>query len=122
MAKTALVADDTDFHRNFIRMFLATKGFAVTTATDGLEALEACRKGTFDVVFSDIEMPNMNGVEFLRAVKRMPAFAKVPVVILSTLTDPAMIDRVTRLGAFHYMVKPFNGEKMDAVFAKLARS
>lgn len=119
MARTALVADDTDFHRNFIKMFLTTKGFTVTTATNGLEALEACKKANFDIVFSDIEMPNMNGVEFLRAVKRLPAFAQVPVVILSTLTDPAMIDRVTKLGAFHYMVKPFNNQKMDELFAKL---
>ena len=119
MAKTALVADDTEFHRSFIKLFLTTKGYAVTIATDGLEALEACKKGTFDIVFSDIEMPNMNGVEFLRAVKRLPGFDKVPVVILSTLTDPAMMQKMANLGAFHYMVKPFNNEKMDLLFAKL---
>jgi two-component system chemotaxis response regulator CheY len=119
MKPTALVADDTEFHRNFIKMFLSTKGYTVTPATDGLEALEACKKQTFDLIFSDIEMPNMNGVEFLRAVKRLPGFDQVPVVMLSTLTDPAMIQKVTALGAFHYMVKPFNNAKMDELFAKL---
>lgn len=116
---TALVADDTDLHRNFLKMFLAARGYAVTVAHDGVEALEACKRTTFDLVFSDIEMPNMNGVEFLRAVKRLPAFAKVPVVILSTLDDPAMIRKMKDLGAFHYMVTPFNNAKMDEFFAKL---
>jgi two-component system chemotaxis response regulator CheY len=117
--RKALVVDDTAFHRDFLKMFLGFKGYEVTAATDGLEALKACKEGRFDLVFSDIEMPNMNGMEFLRAVKRLPEFTKVPVVMISTLEDAATKQKVTAMGAFHYIIKPFNTQKMDELFAKL---
>ncbi len=118
--RKALVVDDTELHRNLIKLSLVSRNYAVTVAMDGREGLEACRETTFDLVFSDFEMPNMNGAEFLRAVKRLPGYNRVPVVILSTLTDPALIQRVMNFGAFHYIVKPFTTSKLDELFAKLA--
>lgn len=117
--KRVLVADDMELYRNFLRSFLKVRGFEVTVANDGVQALELCRQGTYDLVFSDIEMPNMNGVELLMALKKLPAYARVPVVILSTLSDEDMKRKMARLGAFHYMVKPFDTQKMDELFAKL---
>ena len=115
----ALVVDDTAFHSNFLSMFLRMKGYIVTVATDGVEGLAACKQETYNIVFSDIEMPNMNGVELLRSLKRMPAYASTPVILISTLDDEAMKSKAASLGAFAYVVKPFNSEKMDAVFSKL---
>jgi two-component system, chemotaxis family, chemotaxis protein CheY len=115
----ALVVDDTEIHRSLIKMCLSARGYAVTTALDGLEGLASCKANNYKVIFSDFEMPNMNGAEFLRAVKRLPGYKDVPVVILSTLTDPAVMKRVADLGAFHYIVKPFNAAKLDEVFAML---
>ena len=115
----ALVVDDTEIHRSLIKMCLAAKGYAVTTAMDGQEGLDACKKTDFKLVFSDFEMPNMNGAEFLRAVKRLPNYKNVPVIILSTLDDPEVKQRVANLGAFHYIVKPFNQVKLDELFKKL---
>ena len=115
----ALVVDDTPFHSNFLRMFLRTKGYEVTVATDGVEGLAAARQTAFVLVFSDIEMPNMNGIEFLRSVKRLPAYLSTPVIMLSTLDDDAMREKARSFGAFHYMVKPFSSAKMDELFAKL---
>lgn len=117
--KRALVVDDQAFNRSFISMYLKTKGYEVQTAEDGLQGLSACKGGTFDLVFSDIEMPNMNGVEFLRSAKKLPGYGPVPFVILSTLEDPALIERLKSMGAFHYMVKPFNDAKMNELFLKL---
>jgi len=116
---TALVVDDTDIHRSLIKMCLTAKGYNVTTAVDGREGLDKCKAGSFKLVFSDFEMPNMNGAEFLRAVKRLPEYRDVPVVILSTLEDPEVKQRVADLGAFHYIVKPFNQAKLDELFRKL---
>ncbi len=116
----ALVVDDTDLHRSLIKMTLSAKGYAVTAASDGLEALERCKEQNFKLIFSDFEMPNMNGAEFLRAVKRLQGYRSVPVVILSTLTDAETRQRVMDLGAFHYIVKPFNQAKLDEFFQKLA--
>jgi len=115
----ALVVDDTPFHSNFLRMFLTSKGYEVTVAGDGVEGLAAARKDSFKIVFSDIEMPNMNGIEFLRSVKRLPAYLSTPVIMLSTLDDDAMREKARSFGAFHYMVKPFSSAKMDELFAKL---
>jgi len=117
----ALVVDDTPFHSNFLSMFLRMKHYDVTVATDGVEGLAAAKKDTYDIVFSDIEMPNMNGIELLRALKRMPAYASTPVILISTLTDEAMKQKAVSLGAFAYVVKPFNSEKMDVVFDKLRK-
>ena len=115
----ALVVDDTEIHRSLIKMCLAAKGYAVTAAVDGQEGLARCKETNFKLVFSDFEMPNMNGAEFLRAVKRLPAYKDVPVVILSTLEDPEVKQRVANLGAFHYIVKPFTQAKLDELFKKL---
>ncbi len=115
----ALVVDDTEFHSNFLKMFLRMKRFDVTVAKDGVEGLAAAKAETFQLVFSDIEMPNMNGIELLRALKRLPAYQSVPVVMLSTLDSDEMKQKSASLGAFDYMVKPFNAEKMEALFTKL---
>ncbi|HLO65471.1 MAG TPA: response regulator [Holophaga sp.] len=116
----ALVVDDTEIHRSLIKMTLTAKGYLVTTAMDGQEGFDLCKKNNYTLVFSDFEMPNMNGAEFLRAVKRLPAYRDVPVVILSTLEDPDVKQRVMSLGAFHYIVKPFNQAKLDELFKRLA--
>ena len=114
-----LVVDDTSFHSNFLKMYLTTKGYAVTVATDGVQGLAAAKLEAYAFVFSDIEMPNMNGIELLRSLKRLPAYQSTPVIMLSTLDDTAMKEKARSFGAFHYMVKPFNAAKMDELFAKL---
>jgi two-component system chemotaxis response regulator CheY len=115
----ALVVDDTAFHSNFLKMFLGMKHYDVTVATDGVEGLAACKQEAYDIVFSDIEMPNMNGIELLRSIKRLSAYASTPVILISTLDDEAMKQKAASLGAFSYIVKPFNTKKMDDLFAKL---
>ncbi len=100
-------------------MFLTTKGYEVTVATDGVLGLAAAKQESFKLVFSDIEMPNMNGIELLRAIKRLPAYRATPVILLSTLDTEDMKRKASSLGAFHYMIKPFSAPKMEELFAKL---
>lgn len=109
----ALVVDDVAMNRSFIKSYLATRGFDVETAEDGLQALEKTNSGSFDLIFSDIEMPNMNGLEFLRSVKQQSAYKSVPFVLLTTVDSEEVIKRAEKLGAVYYMVKPFNNEKME---------
>jgi two-component system, chemotaxis family, chemotaxis protein CheY len=68
----------------------------------------------YDVIFSDIEMPNMNGMEFLKRVRKHTTAAQTPVVMLSTLDSPEMQTKLKQLGANHYLVKPFTGDRMKA--------
>lgn len=117
--KKALVADDQAMNRSFVRVYLSTRGYEVDTAEDGMKALAACKQKVYDLVFTDIEMPNMNGIEFLRSAKRLPGYDKVPFVMLSTLDTAEMKARAMSFGALHYMVKPFNDTKMAELFQKL---
>jgi two-component system chemotaxis response regulator CheY len=119
--KKALVADDQAINRSFVKVYLNTRGYEVETAEDGMKALAACRTKVYDLVFSDVEMPNMNGIEFLRSAKRLPGYDKVPFVILSTLDTDDMKAKAASFGAFHYMVKPFNDTKMMELFQKLQK-
>jgi len=111
--KVALVLDDQPMNVSFIKVFLMSSGFKVFTASDGLQGLEHCKNQKFDLVFSDIEMPNMNGFEFLRAARKLPEYGKIPIVILSTLDDDETKNRMKTLGASFYVVKPFTNEKMQ---------
>lgn len=111
--KKALVLDDQGINRSFIKAYLMGKSFDVTTAEDGLQGLELCKAQVFDLVYTDIEMPNMNGFEFLKAARRLPAYSKVPIVVLSTLKDDETLNRMKTLGATHYIVKPFTSDKMN---------
>lgn len=117
--KKALVADDQAMNRSFVKVYLSTRGYDVETAEDGMKALAACKEKTYDLVFSDIEMPNMNGIEFLRSAKKLPGYDKVPFVMLSTVDTAEMKAKASSFGAFSYMVKPFTDAKMADLFAKL---
>ena len=117
--KKALVADDQAMNRSFVKVYLSTRGYDVETAEDGLKALAICKEHKFDLVFTDIEMPNMNGIEFLRSAKKLQGYDKVPFVVLSTVDEPAMKAKASGFGAFHYMVKPFTDAKMAELFQKL---
>jgi len=117
--KKALVADDQAMNRSFVKVYLGTRGYEVDTAEDGLKALAACKEKKYDLVFTDIEMPNMNGIEFLRSAKRLPGYDAVPFVVLSTVDEPAMKAKASSFGAFYYMVKPFTDAKMTELFQKL---
>jgi len=110
--RKALVVDDGAMNRSFIKTFLTTKGFGVDTAEDGLIGLDKAKQDSFDLIFTDIEMPNMNGLEFLKNVKRIDAYKAVPIVVLSTVDKPEVIERAKKMGAVYYMVKPFNEDKM----------
>lgn len=113
MAKfKALVVDDVSMNRSFVKSYLATQGFEVDTAGDGLEALEKTNSDSYDLIFSDIEMPNMNGLEFLKSVKELAHYKSVPFVLLTTVDSDDVKKRSKALGAVYYMVKPFNNEKM----------
>jgi len=112
MGAKVLVVDDGAMNRSFVKTFLTVKGFEVDTAEDGLQGLDAVKTSNYNLIFSDIEMPNMNGLEFLKNLKQMDNYKNTPVIMLSTVDKPEVIDRAKKLGATHYIVKPFNDEKM----------
>ncbi len=117
--KQVLIVDDVEQNRKSIKTFLYFLHFDATLASDGLEAKKILETSHFDLIVSDIEMPNMNGFELLAFIKKAPAHKSTPMVMLSTLDSPEVLDRCKKLGAGSYIVKPFTKEKFETALASL---
>jgi CheY-like chemotaxis protein len=83
-----LVVEDSATQAEELRLILEAQGFEVETASDGALGLERLRTGHFDLVISDIQMPGLSGYEFCRSAKENPALKTIPIVLLTTLSDP----------------------------------
>jgi two-component system, chemotaxis family, chemotaxis protein CheY len=120
----ALIVDDDASIRRALKAILTLRDFEVIEAGDGVMALELLKTNSVNVVFSDVSMPNMNGFELLGRIKRQPATATVPVVMLTSENRPEDIAKGQKLGCACYLIKPFNTAKLDEALtsAKLATS
>ena len=83
MSVVALVVDDSMLIRHTVCRFLEERGFTVESATNGLEALEAVKRVRPDIIITDIQMPKMDGSELITAMKKEPALASIPIVIVA---------------------------------------
>lgn len=113
MALRALIQDDQATLRFAAAHILKAEGFEVEYSEDGRQGLEKMKEGKFDIIFTDVEMPNMNGFEFLARVKKDPALMNIPVVMCTTLNNPEHIDKGRKLGAVSYIVKPMQKETLQ---------
>ncbi|HEV7386229.1 MAG TPA: response regulator [Phenylobacterium sp.] len=116
-AKLCLVVDDSRVVRKVARRILEDLGFEVAEAGDGAEALAWVRTAVPDVILLDWNMPVMNGLEFLRRLRREPGGAAPKVVFCSVENDLDRIREALTSGADEYIMKPFDG---DIVASKLA--
>lgn len=117
--KRVLIVDDVEQNRRAVSTFLYFFRFRATLAADGLEARALLEKEAFDLVVSDIEMPNMNGFELLAFIKKSPTFGKTPVIMLSTLDTPEVQERCRKIGANAYIVKPFTKDKFETALKSI---
>ncbi len=105
-AQTVLLVDDSAFFRNMLAPVLKAAGYRVTVAQSGQEGLTALRSGhQFDVVLTDIEMPEMNGFEFAEAIRSDRRTEAMPIIALSSLVSPAAIERGRQAGFHDYVAK-----------------
>ena len=118
MGKVILVVDDSTTVRKFVSVSLEMQGFDVTTACDGIDALEQLPKKKFDLVITDLNMPNMDGFELIKALRESPEYHDLPVIILTSLSDQANKEEGAKLGVLSYVVKPFSLEKIQYEVAK----
>jgi two-component system chemotaxis response regulator CheY len=117
--KNCLIVDDSRVIRKVARRILEELKFGIDEAEDGSDALEICRRKMPDAILLDWNMPNMSGIEFLRALRREPAGGKPIVVFCTTENDIAHITEAIGAGANEYLLKPFD---KDLVEAKLAEA
>jgi two-component system chemotaxis response regulator CheY len=117
--KTCLVVDDSSVIRKVARRILEDLDFNVEEAADGQEALDLCRTAMPDSIFLDWNMPVMDGLEFLKALRAEEGGAEPKVVFCTTENDVAHIAKAMRAGANEYIMKPFDREIVEAKFAEV---
>jgi two-component system chemotaxis response regulator CheY len=107
----ALVVDDSATMRQILKEYLKKLGFAVTEAANGREALDVLKgMPTADLVLVDWNMPEMDGVSFVRAVRADPSYAALPLLMVTTNTELSQVSTALEAGANEYIMKPFTRE------------
>jgi two-component system, chemotaxis family, chemotaxis protein CheY len=117
--KSCLIVDDSRVVRKVARRILEDLHFAIEEAADGKLALDACLKNMPDVVLLDWNMPVMNGIDFLRQLRRAPGGGSPVVVFCTTENDLQHIQEAIGAGANEYIMKPFDSDILAAKFAQV---
>lgn len=114
-----LVVDDSVSIRQVVSNLMKDQGWKVQTANDGLNALEKLRESKPDLIVLDIEMPRMNGFEFLGALKTQPAYQDIPVIVLTSRNAAKHRDKAKALGARGFVAKPYNDDEFINLILQL---
>jgi two-component system chemotaxis response regulator CheY len=119
MAKTILVVDDSASLRQVVSIALKGGGYDVLEACDGKDALNKLTGQKIHLIISDVNMPNMDGIAFVKAVKQLPNYKFTPIIMLTTESQEDKKMEGQAAGAKAWVVKPFKPEQMLAAVAKL---
>lgn len=119
MAKTIMVVDDSSSLRVVVGTALKRAGYDVIEACDGREALGKLQGQKIHLIVSDVNMPNMDGISFVSAVKQNPAYKFTPVIMLTTESQEEKKREGQAAGAKAWMLKPFKAEQLLAAVQKL---
>ena len=119
MAKTILVVDDSASLRQVVKMALTGAGYNVLEAGDGQAALALLDGRTINMVVCDVNMPIMNGIEFVKAAKQLPAYKFLPILMLTTESQEEKKEQGKAAGAKAWMVKPFPPEALLSAIKKI---
>lgn len=119
MGKKILVVDDSNAIRQSLCFILDREGFTVTPAEDGLIALGKLDSDKFDLVISDVNMPNLDGIGLTKKIRQNSSHKFTPVLMLTTESQSDMMQAGKEAGATGWIVKPFDQEKILAVIRKL---
>jgi two-component system chemotaxis response regulator CheY len=119
MAKTILIVDDSGSMRDMISFVLKGAGYDVVGACDGQDALSKLTGQKINLIISDVNMPKLDGIGLVKAVKQLPNYKFTPIVMLTTESQPAKKQEGQAAGAKGWIVKPFNPEQLLAAVEKL---
>jgi two-component system chemotaxis response regulator CheY len=119
MAKTILVVDDSAAVRQVVGIALKGAGYDVVEGVDGKDALTKLNGQKIHLIISDVNMPNMDGITFVKEVKQLPAYKFTPVIMLTTESQESKKLEGQAAGAKAWVVKPFQPAQMLAAVSKL---
>ena len=117
--KRILTVDDSTTMRQMINFTLRNAGYDVTEAVDGRDGLTKVLAQKFDLVITDLNMPEMDGMEMIAEVRKLAGYAFIPILMLTTESHPEQRDAGRKAGATGWIVKPFDAEKLVSVTRKL---
>ncbi len=115
MTKRVMTVDDSRTMRDMVAFTLRNAGFEVSVAADGKEALSLLARNPVDVIITDLNMPVMDGVSLIRALRAEPKFRSVPILMLTTESDSSKKAEGRSAGATGWIVKPFDPDKLVEV-------
>ena len=107
-----IVVDDSAMTRKFYKSILAADGYDVKDAEDGYAALEMLYVENFDLIITDINMPRMDGFEFIKEVRSQPDYREKPIIVMTTQDHQQDLERGIKLGADLYFIKPTEIEQL----------
>jgi len=119
MSKTILIVDDSDSLREVVGIALKNAGYEVIEGADGQEGLNQLDGKKIHLIISDVNMPNMNGIEMVKKIKEMAEYKFTPIIMLTTESGEDLKDEGRSAGVKAWMVKPFKPEQMLDAVSKL---
>ncbi|MCP5329125.1 MAG: response regulator [Steroidobacteraceae bacterium] len=119
MSNVILAVDDSPSMRQMVGQTLRAAGYDVIEAADGVEALEVAKERVVDVVITDVNMPNMDGITLVTRLRALPSYRLVPLLLLTTESAPERKAEGKQAGATGWMAKPFNPDQLLATLARV---
>tara|TARA_R110002020_G_scaffold993_5_gene4928 strand:- start:14189 stop:14557 length:369 start_codon:yes stop_codon:yes gene_type:complete len=119
MSANILTVDDSASIRMTTRIALSNAGYTITEAVDGRDGLSKAKSGSFDLIVTDLNMPNMNGLEMIQELRKSPAHTGVPIIFLTTESDVEMKTKAKAAGATGWVTKPFDPEHLVKIARKV---
>jgi len=117
--KKILIVDDSRTVRESLKFFLTEGGYSVIEGVDGQDALKVLDGQTCDLVITDVNMPNMDGLTLIAELRKLKDFKFTPILVLTTESQQNIMEKGKELGATGWIVKPFDNEKVLAVIKKV---
>lgn len=114
-----LVVDDSNAIRQLLSWTLSTSGHVVSSCEDGMKGLALAKKDSFDLVITDINMPEMDGLKLIGNLRKLPGYRMKPILVLSTEYSAEMKKKGKEAGATGWLVKPFNPTTLLEVIEKV---
>ena len=119
MKKTIMTVDDSASIRQLLRFALTDAGYNVVEASDGQNALEQLKEVLVQMVITDLNMPNLDGIELIKAIRVLKDCKFIPIIMLTTESQMAKVQEGKNAGATGWIVKPFDPEHLVAVVKKI---
>ncbi|MCW8944993.1 MAG: response regulator [Sedimenticola sp.] len=116
---TILAVDDSTSIRQMVSFILKQEGYEVLDASDGIEALQIAENRQVDLVLTDLNMPQMDGIALIKALRSFPSYQHTPLLMLTTETSSEKKQQGREAGATGWIVKPFDPEQLVSVIGKI---